>query len=551
MSLSFRRHSIKLVTTVLVALSVLAAGCQTAKPEADGSAAGAAASKEQQGPELKIAVPSDVGPLNLYLSSGNENMLELVYDKLFSPSPFVKEPQPWLAESAQQIDDLNWVVKLRSGIKWHDGQPFTAEDVKFTFEYYRDGPSNRYTHHVSEVPRIEKIVAEDANTVRFTCAYACPTLQNITMADLPILPKHIWEKVENPRKYTELPVGTGPYRLVEYKPDQYYKFAANADYFKGKPVVDSLLMPVIKDPTSMFNALRSGEIDVASRGVPPELVDSFKKLPNMKVANTTELSLVEIRVNYEKEPLNQPELRQALSLAVDRKAITDTVILGQGRPGLQGYPHPNSPWTNPNLSTPFDAEKAKSLLEQLKYIDRNGDGVRESEDGKPLEFSLKVTATEPTWIRSAELLKQQFANVGIKTNVEVLDAATIGTLGQTRKYDMYLSNITPHGVADPDQFVMSHRSGYLWTKGLAYPEMDALTAKWMAEPNIEKRKQISFQMQELFNRQPTSIVLYYPKENYAYRADKYDGWVESPGYGIVHKYSLLPAEVKKAATGTK
>ncbi|TBL77487.1 peptide ABC transporter substrate-binding protein [Paenibacillus thalictri] len=542
-----------MIAASLLALAVVTAGCSSAKPEAaapkDSAAAGTttAASKEPHADQLKIAVPADVGPLNLYLNSGNEGLLELVYDKLFAPSPFVKDPQPWLAESAKQLDDLNWVVKLRQGIAWQDGKPFTADDVKFTFDYYRDGPSNRYTHHVSEVPSIKTITAEDASTVKFTCAYACPTLASITMADLPILPKHIWEKVENPRKFTDLPIGTGPYKLVEYKADQYYRFEANPNYFQGKPLVDSLVMPIIKDPAAMFNALRSGEVDAAGKGLPPELLETFKKLPNMKVVNTSDMTLVELRVNYEKAPFNQPEFRQALSYAVDRKSINDTVMLGQAKPGLQGYPHPDSPWTNPNLSTPFDLAKAKELLDKLGYTDKNGDSVREDANGQPLELNLKAPTTEPTWIRTAELLKDQFAQAGIKVTVEVLDSATISTLLQSRKFDMYMNNIVPHGVADPDQFVMSHRSGYLWTKGLPYPEMDALTDKWMKEPSVEKRKQISFEMQTLFNKQPTSIVMYYPKENYAFRSDKYDNWLESPGFGIVEKLSFLPASARKAA----
>ncbi|MCU6797839.1 ABC transporter substrate-binding protein [Paenibacillus sp. WQ 127069] len=544
--------------TCMIGTAIMLAGCtnSSSTPAAVDSGAAqpsnATASTEKTVQELKIGLPGDAGPLNFYTGSSNYDYLtELVLDKLFAPSPYVDDPQPWLAESAKQLDPLTWVVKVRSGVKWHDGVPFTAEDVKFTFEYFRDGPSNRYTHHVSEVPRVEKIELEDANTVRMTCAYPCPTLAKITLADLPIIPKHIWEKVENARKFTELPIGTGPYKLVEYKPDQYYKFEANPDFFNGKPLVNTLVMPIIKDPTSMFNALRSGEIDIAARSVPPELLESFKKAPNMKVMKTSELSLAEIRINYEKEPFNQPELRQAISLAVDRKTITDTVLLGQGKPGLKGYPHPDSPWTNPNLSTPFDLEKAKSVLDKLNYMDRDGDGVREGADGKLLDFKVNVASTEPTWIRSAELLKQQFAKAGIKTTVEVLDSGTIGTLSQSKKFDMYISSIGPHGVADPDQFIMSHRSGYLWTKGLAYPEMDSITARWMAEADVEKRKKISFELQELFNRQPTSIALYYPDQSFAYRSDKYDSWVETLGFGIIHKFSFLPEKARKLATGAK
>ncbi|WP_340673421.1 ABC transporter substrate-binding protein [Brevibacillus agri] len=450
------------------------------------------------------------------------------------------------AESAQQLDDVTWVVKIRSGIKWHDGTPFTAEDVKFTYEYYRDGPANRHTHHVSEVPHISKIELDDPSTVRFTCAYACPTLERITFADLPILPKHIWEKVQNPRKYTDLPIGTGPYKLVEYKADQYYKFEANKDYFMGSPLVDTLVMPVIKDPTAIFNALRAGEIDISARPVPAELEASFQNQANMKVVQTAPLSLVELKLNYEKAPFNQEAFRNAMSLAVDRQAITDTVLLGKGRPGLKGYPHPDSPWTNPNLSTPYDAEKAKAVMDELKLTDKNNDGVREMADGKPLAFSLKVPSTEPAWIRAAEMLKEQYAKVGIKITVEVLDSGTMATVSQTRDFDLVIGTIGAHGVADPDQFVMSHRSSYLWNKTIPYPAMDELTKQWMAETSVDKRKEIAFKMQELFNKQPTSIVLYYPEEKFAYNAQKFDKWVESPGFGVINKFSMLPDGAKKA-----
>ncbi|WP_312108992.1 ABC transporter substrate-binding protein [Brevibacillus reuszeri] len=548
----FARKSLGLFLSYLLVIAVFMLGCQsnqggTAAPsQTDGAKPDAAsATTAKTVSELKIGLPTDAGPLNIY--TGNIDYLtELVFDKLFSPSPYVDKPQPWLAESAQQLDDLTWVVKIRSGIKWHDGTPFTAEDVKFTYEYYRDGPANRHTHHVSEVPHIEKIELDDPSTVRFTCAYACPTLDKITFADLPILPKHIWEKVQNPRKYTELPIGTGPYKLVEYKADQYYKFEANKDYFMGSPLVDTLVMPVIKDPTAIFNALRSGEIDISARPIPAELQASFSNLPNMRVVETAPLSLIELKLNYDKAPFNQEAFRNAMSLAVDRQAISDTVLLGQGRPGLKGYPHPDSPWTNPNLSTPYDVEKAKTVLDGLQFVDKNQDGVRETADGKELSFSLKVPSTEPQWIRAAEMLKEQYAKVGIKVKVEVLDSGTMATVSQTRDFDLVISNIGAHGVADPDQFVMSHRSSYLWNKDIPYPAMDELTKKWMAETSVDKRKEIAFQMQELFNKQPTSIVLYYPEEKFAFRSEKFDQWVESPGFGIINKYSLLPDEVKKA-----
>ncbi|NHN32543.1 ABC transporter substrate-binding protein [Paenibacillus agricola] len=538
------------ISCVLIATLMLTACTNKTENTAANTATNTPAAAVQQIEQLKIAVPTDAGPLNIYNTSV-DFMTELVFDKLFGPSPYVAEPQPWLAESAEQVDSLNWVVKVRSGVKWHDGTPFTAEDVKFTYEYYRDGPQNRHSHHVSDVPQISTITLLDESTVKFTCAYACPSLKTVTLADLPILAKHIWSKVENPRKYTELAVGTGPYKLVEYVPDQYYKLEANQDFFMGKPAVKTLYMPIIKDQTAMFNSLRSGEIDAAAKSVPPELLDTFKGAANIKVTTTPELTIAELRTNYQRFPLNIHEFRNALSLAIDRQAITDIVLLKHARPAFKGYPHPDSPWTNPDLSTPYDAKQSQSILDSLKLIDRDGDGIRESEDGKKLDIRLAVSSAEPTFIRTAELLKEQFLKVGVNLKVEVMDAGTLAGISSERNFDLTIGNIGAHGVADPDQFIMSHRADYLWKKGLAYPEWDTLFEKWKAEPTIEGRKLISFDMQKLFNRQPTSLVLFYPEQNWAYRSDRFDSWIQSPGFGIFHKYSLLNEAGRKIATGTK
>jgi Bacterial extracellular solute-binding proteins, family 5 Middle len=117
------------------------------------------------------------------------------------------------------VDPSTWVVRLRDGVKWHDGKPFTADDVVFTYTSFRDGSPNRYTHHVNDAPKIEQIVAEDARTVTFSCGYPCPSLDAVTFPDLPILPKHIWESIKEPQTYKDLPIGTGPYKLVELRPN--------------------------------------------------------------------------------------------------------------------------------------------------------------------------------------------------------------------------------------------------------------------------------------------------------------------------------------------
>ncbi|MCM3323483.1 ABC transporter substrate-binding protein [Cytobacillus kochii] len=539
----------KVLGLISLAVLMIIAGCSSSESSSEGKASSEDKNNVEV-EELKIGVPSDVGPLNIY--TGNMDWLtDLVYDKLFSPSPYVDEPQPWLAESAEQLDDTTWRVKIRSGIKWHDGEDFTAEDVKFTYEYYRDGPPNRHTHHVSEVPKVDTIeILEDGETLEFKCAYACPSMATITFADLPILPKHIWENVENPRKHTDLAIGTGPFKLTAYEPDQYYQFEANTDYFMGAPTVNKLSMPIIKDSTAMFNALTSGEIDTTTRTVPAELQETLQKTDSMKLASTSPLSIVQFGLNYEMEPFNSEEFRQAISLGIDRESIVSTVLLGQGRAGEKGYPHPDSPWTNPELSTPFNVEEANNMLDELGYEDSNNDGYRETPEGENLKLDISVSSAEPLYIRTAEMLQTQMKEIGIQFEVKTMDPTTYTAAVSEDDFDSYVSLIGPHGVADPDQFIMSHRSSYLWTKDLPYPEMDELVSNWMNATTIEDRKAISFDMQTLYNEQPTAIALYYPEEIYAYNADVYDQYVESLGFGIINKFSFLPEEAREVSSTT-
>ena len=525
----------RFVAGLVLAAALLFVGCGSDEESAEKASS------------LRIAVPQDVGPLNIF-AQHEEPLTELVYDKLLAPSPYVEDPQPWLAKSVTKIDPSTWEVTIRDGVKWHDGEPFTAEDVKFTFDYFREAPTGRWTHHISEIPDVEQVEVIDEATVRLSCAFPCPYLGSITLADLPILPQHVWEGVEDPQTVTDLPVGTGPYRLTEYDSEQGYRFEANEDYFAGRPQVDRLVMPVIQDTSATFTALRAGELDAAARSVPPEILKEFENLQNMQVVSTDPLSFVELRLNYEQKPFDMHEFRQAFSLAIDRRSLVETVLLGQGRPGTQGYPHPDSPWTNPENEQPYDPDEARRILDELDFTDRDGDGVRETPDGEPLTFTIKVAGTEPTYVRTVELVSEQLGEVGIEAEVQTLDPGTIGELFDSRDFEVYINNITAHGVADPTQFIMSHFSGYLWgLPEVPYPEMATLIEEWKRTKTIEDRTDVLYEMQELFNSQPTAAVLYYPEEHWAFHPEAYDNWAESPGYGIVHKWSFLPEEVRKEA----
>lgn len=537
--LTVRPRGLGTTGVVAMVMILVAAACNTSTPS------GSATKGPSQAARLTVAIPDDPGAgLNIWTSNqAFDPLVDLVYDKLMAPSPYVDQPEPGLAESVTQDDPSTWTVKVRSGVTWQDGQPFTADDVKFTYEYYRDGVPNRYSHHTNDAPKIDTIDLVDPQTVRFHCAYPCPEMGRVTFADLPILPKHIWSSVTEPAKFAGLPVGTGPYQLVEYTPGQFLRFKANPSYFLGNPTVDELVATIVKDQNATFTALQTGEVDVAARSVPPELLDSVRKQDGIKIVQTAPLTEVLVRVNYERWPFTEPSFRRAFSLAIDRQALVSTVLLGHGRPGTDGYLHPDSPWTNGEVSSPFDLNQSRQLLDGLGFKDANGDGVREGTKGA-LSFTIQVAASEPARVRAAELLVDQLKAVGIGLTVKTVDPGALRGLTSSRDFDALIDQGFAHELADPDQFIESNRSGLDWSKKLPYPEWDALFTQWQQTTTLEDRLKVAFQCQVLFSQQPTAIPLWYPEENWAFRPSSYDAWAETRGYGIVNKWSLLPIDAR-------
>ena len=302
-------------------------------------------------------------------------------------------------------------------------------------------------------------------------------------------------------------------------------------------------MTITKDQTATFTALKAGDVDIAARSVPPELLATFGSSPDLRVVSTTPLTAVLVRLNYARAPFDQPRFRQAFSYAIDRDAMVSTILLGHGRPGTVGYPHPDSPWTSPDLTTPYDPAKATSLLDGLGYLDTNGDGIRETPAG-PIQLVVQVASTEPARVRAAQLLVDQMHAVGIGLTVRTADPGAIRSLTTSRDFDLFVDQGFAHELADPDQFIESNRSGLDWSQKLAYPEWDALVAQWKAADTLQARTAIAYQCQILFNSQPTAVPLWYPEEDWAFRPAAYDGWAESRGYGIVNKWSLLPLDAR-------
>lgn len=518
--------------------------------------AGVVSVENQDGPKeashLTIGIWNTASNITTYTigNSWNDWVLYTIAEKLLEPSPYLSNAHPWLATEVVQIDDEGkvWEAEIRQGVKWHDGTEMTAEDIAFTYNLYLNGPANRWTHHVSDVPRIEVITAIEPYRVRFEAPRPMPNFDKVTAPEMPILQKAQWEGVEDPRTLEEPVIGTGPYRLVDYKADEYYQLEAFEDYWGGKPVVDSITLVMIKDPQTMFAALKSGEIDGAARALPPELAAEWANDSAIEIVQAPSLWGTWMQMNLNLPIFNDRDFRHALSLAVNGDEMVDRVMLGRAQSGKHGWPHLDSTWTKPGLNVPFSVENAVAGLDAAGWIDADGDGFRDQPDGAPMDFRIVVSTNQPLYVRGAEIMVEQLAAVGIKSHVQAVDNATFANLTTSGDYEFSISEITPHGLADQDQYLQFYSGAQMRALLESEPERLELYDAWWNASTREARQDAHFALQEYELRYPSRFMLWYPDGLFAYRWQSYDNYVSTSGYGIYHKYSFLQDAARQGFT---
>lgn len=501
---------------------------------------------------------NNLTPFTITFTTGRpDDLLMLIYDSLFW-SQVSQDPEPWLAERATPSNGFRtWTVTLRPGVRWHDGRPLTAEDVKFTFDYFKQtAPPGRWTHHVTDVPPYDRGEVVDDRTVRLHFAQPAPTFEILPGADLPILPKHVWEGVESPKKATEqLPIGSGPFKLTEIVPDQRYRFEANEDYFKGKPLVDVIEMPIVTDANAAFQALQSGQVDHVARDVPPAVVDRFEAADDIRVMRGTDFESAELQFNTRRPGLNDARVRKAMALAIDYDALVEQVLQGDGQPGHDSWVHPRSPWSLPGAEHDFDRRRAGQLLDEAGY--RPGpDGVRVGPDGTRLDFEVLVSSFEPEPLRGLQLAARQLQEIGVVLRPVALDPATLrqrtspGPDGPPT-HDAEMAGFDWHAHTDPDGLYFFFHSpgdkgiGAIFT-AWSDPEFDRLVERAALLP-ADARKPLLHEAGRIMAQEVPLLTFWYRDGVYAYRPAAYDGWVTDFGHGVLSKRSFLRPYAQTAA----
>lgn len=373
-----------------------------------------------------------------------------IYDGLLEYD-FNLKPQPSLAESFVVAPDGKSITfKLRHNVKFHDGVPFTSADVQFTF---MDVLKKVNPRGIGSLRELEAVETPDDYTAVFKLANPAPyIMMALSGADAPIIPKHIFGTgdIRN-HPNANKPIGTGPFKLVEWRKGEFIRLDRNPDYWReGMPYLDRVVIRFIPDASTRTALLEKGEAHLAGYGtVPFAQVKRLATNPNIEV--TTKgyemFSIVEsITFNTKRKPFDNVKVRQAISYAIDRQFIVDNVYFGYAKVATGQISSNFAPagfYTNQvkNYAVPDNLAIAAKLLDEA--------GFPKKEDGVRMEVTLDTTASYGEYYqRAAEVIQQNLARVGIKVNIRSEDVATWLNRVFTQ-YDFDMTQVGLANLADP------------------------------------------------------------------------------------------------------
>lgn len=418
------------------------------------------------------------------------------------------EYSPRLAHSWEFSDDHEVLTfHLRRDVLWHDAEPFTAEDVLYTYELVQD-PEVGAPRYASFFTGVESVQALDAHTVQVT--YDEPNVAALQGWEaLLMLARHRAGEQPTARTVT----GTGPFRLLEWNTGQQLTLVANDDYWGGRPHLDRIVFRIIPQSHTAFEALRAGEVDLTS--VQPEDWPTAAGLPEdgpVEFLRFQQLKLYFIAWNGDgSNPFFQDvQVRRAMTHALNRDGFTRTVLHGLGTVATSTFV-PETPFYRAG-SQPlaFDLDQAARLLDEAGWSDHDGDGVRDR-DGVAFRFTLHVYNQSNSAQQLAELLQASLHRLGVEMEIRKLELATFLHRLRSRDFQAILSATALD--PDPDPFDFWHSSqtpeGGNYA-GYVNDEMDALCERGRREFEPQRRAQIYARVQLLLQRDQPYTFLWYP-----------------------------------------
>ena len=495
-----------------------------------------------------IAEPDNLNPFVGWATTTYE-IWAINYDFLFSwglhnePILDLATEFPTKENGGISADGKVWTIHLRPNVKWSDGQPLTADDVAFTYNYT---VKNNMANMGVAIVNLKGAQAIDPTTVKIFCTAPKADMERIF---LPILPKHIWQDVD-PKlattTYVNKPpiVGSGPFYTTVFKKGTYIEMVRNPYYWGPKPAIDKLYFDTYQNPDTMVADLNSGTID-AAWGLPEAQFKALSSQPDLHGISYNFYNWDYLNLNCSTSPasagnpvLRDYRFRTALNYAVDRAKLCQLAYEGLATPGTTCLP-PNT-WFNPDYhwqppadqTYTFDLAKANQLLDAAGYP-RGAGGIRQYK-GKPISLRLWTMTDFPEGQREIKLLAGSFQQLGLKITLAVIDRGTqqahvFNFKGGTYApdFDMYVDDWA--GYSDPGQTLTAETSAQIgatnepcWENA----EFDRLNVEQASALDPTARRNLIWKMQQVMYEQSPWVVLVYPDYLEAYNTSRWTGWTQ-------------------------
>ena len=417
-----------------------------------------------------------------------------------------------LAESWEVSGDgLIITFRLRRGVKWHDGYPFTAQDVLFTYKVTIDPKTP--TAYSGDFLKVKKAEVLDNYTFRFT--YYKPFAPALMSWGSPILPMHLLEgKDITTSPLARHPVGTGPYIFKDWVPGQKIVLISNPDYFEGRPYIDGSIMRIIPDTATMFLELRANGIDRMNL-TPLQYTrqtenNLFRK--NFNKYRYLSFSYTYLGYNLKNPLFTDKRVRQAIAYGINKDEIIQGILLGLGKEATGPF-KPGTWVYNPNVNKyPYNPGKARELLAAAGWRDTDGDGILDK-DGQPFVFEIITNQGNEIRAKCAEIIQRRLSEIGIKVKIRVLEwAAFVNDFINNRRFDATILGWTI--PLDPDIYDVWHSSktGPQELNFISYKndEVDKLIEKGRGTFDQKERKKYYDRIQEILAEEQPYLFLYVP-----------------------------------------
>ncbi|WP_164985020.1 ABC transporter substrate-binding protein [Ammoniphilus sp. CFH 90114] len=511
----FKKWMLGLLSTFLVAGSVACSSTSTNPASSDSSSkttessVGTPKATNEQGSNdpqaggvLRLARHQDVSSFDPIVPTDNMSIWTILnlYDQLVRLNADGSDIEPGLATDWSISDDgKSYTFNLRPGVKFHNGMPVTAQDVKFSLERAKSDESNwnwMYTAFDSVEVKSNSQVVIHLNTPYI------PLLSTLALFSSSIVPEQIVK--ENGKDYlTNNPVGSGPFMLDNWQRGQKVVLKKNPEYWQaGKPYLDGVEFLQVPEDTAKIFKLQAKELDIASN-VPFNTLEQLKTDPALEVIVAPFARVDMIPINTTKEPFNDVKIRQAMNYAVNKKDIIQAVLMGQGEPAASYLP--KVMYFNDQLKGyPYDLEKAKQLM---------------SESSRPNGFKTTLTINAGNEINSqvAVIVKEQLKEIGIDIEIQQLEPGVVDELLASMKYDL-ITTYYSSDIIDPDEITMfgavSTGGTNAYYTGYKNPRLDELAMQAQGENDADKRKEMYMEMQKMFSEDAPHVFLFHVPSSY-------------------------------------